>query len=115
VATWIAEAEQRRNEAMASHPAPREVDAVDSMTAENIASLIAELGDIAAALEEATPEHKLDLYRSLRLKLTYTAETQTVHATIDLGEHRWDLVRVRGSTQTKTQQGPTLSTTIPLA
>jgi hypothetical protein len=67
------------------------------MTAEDIASLVAELGDIAAALEEATPDHKLDLYRSLRLRLTYSAETQTVHAAIDLGEHRWDLVRVRGA------------------
>jgi hypothetical protein len=70
VAAWIAEAEQQRNEAVASRPAAREVDAVDAMTADDIASLIAELGDIAAALEEATPEHKLDLYRSLRLKLT---------------------------------------------
>ncbi|HZM77263.1 MAG TPA: recombinase family protein [Candidatus Limnocylindrales bacterium] len=96
VAAWIAEAEQQRNEALASRPAARAVDAVDSMTAEDIASLIAELGDVAAALEEATPDQKLDLYRSLRLKLTYTAETQTVYAIIDLGEHRWDLVRVRG-------------------
>lgn len=66
------------------------------MTAEDIASLVTELGDVAAALQEAPPGHKLDLYRSLRLRLTYTAETQTVHAVIDLGEHRWDLVRVRG-------------------
>jgi hypothetical protein len=88
VAAWIAEAEQQRNAALASRPAARKDDTVDAMTAEDIAALVAELGDIAAALEEATPEHKLDLYRSLRLKLTYTAETQTVHAAIDLGEHR---------------------------
>jgi len=100
VTTWIAEAEHQRNAALASRPAARKDDAVDSMTFEDIASLIAELGDIAAALKEATPEHKLDLYRSLRLKLTYTAETQTVHAAIDLGEHRWDLVRVRGASCT---------------
>ena len=66
------------------------------MTAEEIASLVAELGGIATALDEAPPEHKLDLYHSLRLKLIYSAETRTVHATIDLGEHRGDLVRVRG-------------------
>jgi len=96
VAAWIAEAEQRRDTALANRPAAREVDAADSMTAEDIASLAAELGDIATALDEAPPEHKLDLYRSLRLKLIYSAETQTVHAIIDLGGHRWDLVRVRG-------------------
>ncbi|MFF5219541.1 recombinase family protein [Micromonospora sp. NPDC000442] len=67
VAGWIAEAEQQRDEALASRPAARESDAIDSMTAE--------LGNIAAALEEADPEDKLDLYRSLRLILTYCAET----------------------------------------
>jgi hypothetical protein len=95
VAAWIAEAKQQRDASLASRPAARRDDAVDAMTPEDIASLIEELGDIAAALEEATPEHKLDLYRSLRLRLTYVTETQTVHAAIDLGEHRWDLVRVR--------------------
>ncbi|WP_204029776.1 hypothetical protein, partial [Micromonospora andamanensis] len=86
----------------ANRPTARESDAIDSMTAEDIASLIAKLGNIAAALKEADPEDKLDLYRSLRLKLTYSAETQTVHAEIDLGEHRWDLDRVRGVIDTTT-------------
>jgi hypothetical protein len=54
------------------------------MTADEIAALVAELGDIATALGEAEPELKLDLYRSLRLRLTYDDETQTVHAAIDL-------------------------------
>ncbi|MCZ7423790.1 recombinase family protein [Verrucosispora sp. WMMA2121] len=98
VAGWIAEAEQQRDKALASRPAARESDAIDSMTAEDIASLIANLGNIAATLKEADPEDKLDLYRSLRLRLTYSAETQTVHTEIDLGEHRWDLDRVRGGT-----------------
>lgn len=98
MAGWIAEAEQQRDKALASRPAARESDAIDSMTAVDIASLIAKLGNIAAALKEADPEDKLDLYRSLRLRLTYSAETQTVHAEIDLGVHRWDLDRVRGGT-----------------
>ncbi|GIJ23883.1 hypothetical protein [Micromonospora lutea] len=88
VVGWIAEAEHQRDKALASRPAARESDAIDPMTAEDIASLIAELGNIAAALEEADPEDKLDLYRSLRLRLTYSAETQTAHADIDLGAHR---------------------------
>ncbi|HET8659615.1 MAG TPA: recombinase family protein [Micromonosporaceae bacterium] len=98
VAAWIAEAQQQHDTALASRPATRKVDPADPMTAEDIASLVAELGDIAAALHEAPPGHKLDLYRSLHLRLTYSPETRTVHATIDLGEHRWDLVCVRGGT-----------------
>jgi site-specific DNA recombinase len=115
VATWIAEAEQQRDHALASGRTAREDDAVDSMTAKDIARLVAELGDIAEALQEAKPEHKFDLYRSLPLRLTYSAETQTVHTAIDLGEHRWDLVRVRGATRTKTQPGLAVSTVIDLA
>jgi len=99
VTAWITEAEQQRAEALARRAAPRQDDAPASMTAEDIAALITELGDIADALQEANHEQKLDLYRSLRLKLIYSAETQTVHASIDLGEHRWDLVRVRGPTR----------------
>ncbi|MEV4418208.1 hypothetical protein [Catellatospora sp. NPDC049609] len=56
MASWIAEAEQQRDEALASRPATRNDDAVDAMTADDIASLVAELGDIAMALEEAEPD-----------------------------------------------------------
>lgn len=79
-AAWIAEAEQQRDAALASRLTAPKVDTVDSLTAEDIEALIAEPGDIAAALDEAEPEQKLDLYRSLRLRLTYVAETQTVSA-----------------------------------
>ncbi|MEV0943977.1 hypothetical protein AB0I90_26835 [Micromonospora wenchangensis] len=95
---WIAEAEQQRDQALAAHPPAARTQAVETMTVDDIASLVAELGDIAGALTEPEPEHKLDLYRLLRLKLTYNDETQTVHAIVDLGAHRWDLVRVRGGT-----------------
>jgi site-specific DNA recombinase len=98
VTTWITEAEQQRDEALASRPTAPKQDPVGLMSTEDIALLITELGDIATALTEADPEHKLELYRSLRLKLTYAPQTQTVHAEIDLGEHRWDLVGVRGGT-----------------
>jgi site-specific DNA recombinase len=96
VTAWITEAEQQRAQALARRADPRQDDSPTSMTTEDIAALITELGDIAQALQQANPEHKLDLYRSLRLRLTYSPETQTVRAIIDLGEHRWDLVRVRG-------------------
>lgn len=98
VAAWIAEAEQQRDEALAIPPVAQAVDTVGAMTVEQISSLVNELGDIAAALKEGAPELKLDLYRSLRLRLVYDDQTQTVSAIIDLGEHRWDLVGVRGGT-----------------
>ncbi|WKU03381.1 hypothetical protein [Micromonospora sp. HUAS LYJ1] len=93
---WIAEAEQQRHQALAAHPPAARTQAVEAMTVDDIASLVAELGDIAGALAEAEPEHKPDLYRLLRLKLTYNHQTPTVRAIADLGAHRWNLVRVRG-------------------
>jgi hypothetical protein len=50
------------------------------------------------ALSDAEPDHKMDVYRSLGLRLTYDPETQTVRADVDLAAHRWDSVRVRGGT-----------------
>jgi hypothetical protein len=41
------------------------------------------------ALRDAEPEHKLDVYRNLGLRLTYDADTQTVRTDIDLAAHRW--------------------------
>jgi DNA invertase Pin-like site-specific DNA recombinase len=101
VTAWIAQAEQQRDQALARRPPKRATvaDTLDPMTADDITAIITKLGDIAAALAEAEPEHKLDLYRSLRLKLTYSPQTQTVHAAIDLGEHRWGLVGVGGYTR----------------
>jgi hypothetical protein len=37
-----------------------------------------------AALRDADPEQKLDLYRALGLQLTYQPDTRTVDAMIDL-------------------------------
>ncbi|WP_255420225.1 hypothetical protein [Micromonospora sicca] len=41
-----------------------------------------------SALRDAEPEHKLEVYRSLGLNLTYDPETQTVRASEDLATHR---------------------------
>ncbi|WP_422742551.1 hypothetical protein ACN27B_29675 [Micromonospora sp. WMMD754] len=67
------------------------------------------------ALRDAEPEHKLEVYRSLGLHLTYDPESQTVRANVDLATHRWDSVRVRGATRTVTPPPMTLSTTLKLA
>jgi hypothetical protein len=66
------------------------------------------------ALRDAEPEHKLDVYRNLGLRLTYNAETRTVRASIDLATHRWDSVRVRRSTRTNPQPIASLFMIIPL-
>jgi site-specific DNA recombinase len=50
---------------------------------------------IVAALRDAEPEHKLDVYRNVGLRLTYDPETRTVPADIDLAKHHWASVRVR--------------------
>ncbi|GAA1740888.1 hypothetical protein [Luedemannella helvata] len=65
---------------------------------EEITELLDRLGNMITVLERAPPEHKTEVYQALGLKLTYRPETQTVHAEIDLGMHRWDSVRVEGGT-----------------
>ena len=41
--------------------------------------IVTELGDIAAALREATPEQRAKLYETLGLRLTYDPDTRRVH------------------------------------
>jgi len=91
---------------------PAEPTSGQHIGANDIAAILDELGDLITALGEAEPDHKLG---SLGLRLTYHPETQTVRAKIDLGKHRWDLVRVRGWTRTKTPRGPQLCGIIPLS
>jgi len=67
------------------------------------------------ALREAEPEHKLDVFRNLGLRLTYDLETQSERAETDLGARRWDSVPVGGRARTETQRGHHLTGTIRLA
>ncbi|HEY3260299.1 MAG TPA: hypothetical protein VGJ95_08525 [Pseudonocardiaceae bacterium] len=82
---------------------------ISHLTEEQLTRILEELGDLTAAIRDAAPEQKLEVYRNLGLRLTYHPESQTVRAEIDLAAHRWDLVRVRRSTQTLPVVG--LSTT----
>jgi hypothetical protein len=105
IAAWIAETQAQRRRATAQRQqeaaaAPH----VQPLTADQIAAIFDELGDLVAALREAEPEDKLEVYRELGLQLIYDPHTHTVHAKINLGAHRWDLVRVRGATRPKTQR-----------
>ena len=97
VASWITEAQQQRDRAAArrSQQPPGQEQATAPPTADEIAAVLHRLGDLTTALAEAEPEHKMEVYRALGLRLTYEPETQTVHASVDLGVHRWDSERVR--------------------
>jgi hypothetical protein len=116
VAAWIAEtraelrlAEQHRRET------PGQVtDAVHRLSTEEIVAIVEELGDIVNALRDAEPEHKLEVYRNLGLRLTYDPETRTVRADIDLAAHRWEMFCIRGSTQTNTPLVPILDLDLTL-
>ena len=81
-----------------SQQPPGQNQAPAAPTADEIAAVLHRLGDLTQALAEADPEHKMEAYRALGLRLTYEPETQTVHASVDLGVHRWDSERVRRGT-----------------
>jgi DNA invertase Pin-like site-specific DNA recombinase len=100
VTGWIAEtqAERQRAEQHQNTPVEKTPPTADLPSEEQLIAIVEELGDIVSALRDAEPEHKLDVYRSLGLRLAYDPETQTVRADIDLATHRWDSVRVRGGT-----------------
>jgi hypothetical protein len=103
VAGWIAETQAERLHAQQQTQPPRPApDEIGHLTEEQVIAIVDELGDMITALREAEPEHKLEVYRNLGLRLTYHPETQTVHAEINLAAHRWDSVRVRGATRTNT-------------
>lgn len=104
VAGWIAEtqAERQRVEQRQHTPVEEKADTAPHFSQEQIIAIVEKLGDLVSALRDAEPEHKLEVYRSLGLNLTYDPETQTVRASVDLATHRWDSVRVRGVIDTAT-------------
>jgi hypothetical protein len=83
VAKWIADTQAQRDQALAAamRSATTAAQPGPQLTADEITTILGDLGDLVSALREATLEHKLDLYRPLGLRLTYHPETRTVHAT----------------------------------
>jgi site-specific DNA recombinase len=99
VAGWIADTRAERERAVQRKPSPpAPTNDIANLTEEQIVDIVEELGSVATALRNAAPEHKLEVYRSLGLRLTYHPETQTVQAQVDLAAHRWDSDRVRRGT-----------------
>lgn len=118
VAGWIAETQAERRHAKERQRTPTSAEAtakIRHFTQEEIITIVEELGDLVAALRDADPEHKLEVYRNLGLRLTYTPETQTVRADVDLAAHRWDSVCVRGPTRTKFPYPPVADMDVVLA
>ena len=80
-------------------------DTDDLLSEDEIIAIIEEFGDLITALRDAEPEHKLDVYRSLGLRLTYDPETRTVRGRYrscvqaqPVTDSYGDLVRVRRGT-----------------
>ncbi|WP_347404795.1 recombinase family protein [Micromonospora sp. WMMD1102] len=99
VAGWIAETQAERQLAEQQERAVTASGVPDTtghLTEEEITTIVEELGDLVTAVRDAEPEHKMEVYRSLGLRLTYYPNAQTVRADVDLATHRWDSVRVRG-------------------
>ncbi|WP_433281663.1 transposase [Micromonospora sp. CA-244673] len=84
------------------------------MSRAEITALVTALGDIAAALRDADPADKAEVYRQLGLRLTYQPETQTVRASVDLSAHRGVMVCVRGATRTIAPPPMTIGKTLRL-
>jgi hypothetical protein len=57
------------------------------MTREEIAAMIAALGDMCAVIREADPADKAEIYKGLKLRLTYHPEDNNVRAEIPLDPH----------------------------
>jgi hypothetical protein len=104
VAAWIGEtqAERRLAEQRDKATPAKASETGDRLSEDEIVAIVEELGDMITALRDAEPEHKLDVYRNLGLRLTYHPETRTVRADIDLAAHRWEMVCVRGVIDTLT-------------
>src|SRR4029453_276266 len=49
----------------------------DILSEDEIVAIVEELGDLVTALRDAEPEHKLDVYRGIGLRLTYEPDTRT--------------------------------------
>jgi site-specific DNA recombinase len=86
VASWIAQtqAERRNAEAQLREAA---CQAQTRMSREQIATLVDSLGSLLAALREADPADKAEVYQQLGLRLDYQPDTQIVKAQLQPSPH----------------------------
>lgn len=95
-------------------PAAEVPDSIGRLNEEEIIAIVEELGDMVTALRDAEPEHKLEVYRNLGLRLTYDPERKRCRADVDLATHRWNSVCVRGATRTVAPPPMTIGKTLKL-
>ncbi|MCM3884111.1 recombinase family protein [Frankia sp. R82] len=99
VTSWIAQAQAAKTTAERNLREARRTQ-TQTLSHEEIAALVEELGDVASALGEAEPAEKADLYRQLDLRLTYQPSTNTVKAELKINSaYRGVMERVRGGTR----------------
>ncbi|MET7806619.1 hypothetical protein [Micromonospora chersina] len=113
VTGWIAQTQTERARAEAELDA-NAGNSPRRMSRAEISGLVTALGDIAAALRDADPADKAEVYRQLGLRFTYQPETQTVRASVDLSAHRGVMVCVRGATRTIAPPLMTIAKTLKL-
>ncbi|WP_410535750.1 hypothetical protein [Streptomyces sp. KL2] len=81
MARWITEAQAERARAESQlHTATQGTGT--RMSRDDIAALVHSVSDLAAAVRQADPEDKAELYRRLGLQLAYAPCRQTVRVTI---------------------------------
>lgn len=61
------------------------LNGTDRLTADDIEALLAQVGTLTHALDEATPPEKASIYQGLGLHLVYQPDQHTLVATADLG------------------------------
>ncbi|MFJ5591026.1 hypothetical protein ACIQCG_14850 [Streptomyces noursei] len=97
------------------------------MTRDEIARLVRSISDLAAAIRQADPEDKAEVYHQLGLQLTYTPGHQTIHAEINptpqtpkndnsprFQRNHGELVGIRGGSWTNTPRIPAITTDLDL-
>ncbi len=82
VTVWIADVQAEQANALAAlqRVAPSQVTPRRRLTRQKITELVNGLGGLLAALHDADPIDKAEVYRQLGLRLTYDHETETVLA-----------------------------------
>ncbi len=105
VTCWMSETQARRSHAQAALNSARS-QSVERMSRDDVAALVRSVGDIAAAVHQAEPHDKAEIYERLGLRLTYTPNKATVLAQIAPGpgnsksprhtRSRGEMVGVRG-------------------
>jgi len=84
IGPWIAETQAQK---IAAQAQIRAATGQRRMTRDEMAGIVAALGDLVQVIRDADPADKADLYTQLGLTLTYRPQKQLVEATVTPGLH----------------------------